>query len=357
MEYFSIFDTSSTPRKEIKRRHLILLVNAVALSWIVWCVLNMPYYRQLHGYSLLREILVDITEHLIEIVLLVELSLVYSRIIIRIFWNQKRTIARLFAQVIVLTLLNVLSSLVSGVVYHVIYPDIPGLFLRVFITDFTVVTVLSTTYFVSFLVSRHHSEELVALQSKLDNLALQTNNHFMFNCFSTLGSMIRTAPDDAELFLQNLSRIYRYLVQNYDRHIISLSDELHFTDDYITLVKYRYTGIEVAIDDALRKTNAYVFPVSVQQLVENAVKHNGHGVNNSLLITITKQTDMLVVENNIIPLKDNYLWTAKTGLENLKKRIRLISGKELVIQNDGTTFRVRIPLIYEEELKNESLDY
>ncbi len=357
MKHFSIFDTKSTSKEEIKRRHLLLLVNAVILSWMVWCILNLPYYRQLHGEPLFREIIVDMVEHMIEIVVLVELSLVYSKIIIRVFWNQRWTFARPFIQVIVLTLLNVLSSLVIGVVYQAVYPDNDGLFLRVFATDFTVVTVLSTTYFISFLLSRHHAEESNALQSKLDNLALQTNNHFMFNCFSTLGGMIRTAPDDAEKFLQSLSHIYRYLVQNSEKHVISLMEELHFSEEYITLVNYRYTGIDVVIDKALKKTNAYVAPVSVQQLVENAVKHNGHGSNLFLHISIYKQADTLVVENNIVPLKDGYLQTTEFGLNNLRKRIRLVSGKELVIQNDGTMFRVQLPLIYEEELKDESLDY
>lgn len=356
MEYFSIFDTNSTPKEEIKRRHVLLLVSAVILSWIVWGSVNMYNYRTMHGSQLIREVLVDMIETLVEIVVLAELSLIYCKLVIRVFWNHAHSIYRLFAQVIILTILNVLSTLLFCVLYQVVYPN-ENLFFRVFISDFAVISVLSTTYFVSFIISRHHREEMIALRAKLDNLALQTNNHFVFNCFGTLGGMIRTSPDDAERFLQNFSQIYRYLMRNSNKHLVSLKEEIQFTENFITLIKYRYEGISVDIDESLRRVNAYVPPVSVQQLVENAVKHNGHGPKVSLRVSIIKQADTIVVENNIVPRRDSYQNKSEIGLENLHKRVSLVSGKEIAVQNDGTIFRVQIPLIYEEDLRYESLDY
>ena len=356
MNYFSIFDTDANSQKEIRRRHILLIVNAIVLSWLVWCIVNAQHYRQIHGMRLLRDILTDLLEHLIEIVVLVELSIVYSKLIIRIHWKRERTIVRLFAQVIILTVMNVMTAIAIGVIYQVIYPEDPTILLRVFITDFAVVSTLSTTYFVSFLVSRHHRAEKIALRTKLDNLSLQTNNHFMFNCFGTLSNLIQTKPNDAEQFLQSLSQMYRYLMQNGDRRLIPLKEELRFTDNYISLVNYRYKGITVRIDDSLRRTNAYVFPVSVQQLVENAVKHNSHGAKVTLQVDVKKQGDALVVENNIVPLKYDGLKSSKTGIENLRKRVNLISGKDIDVQDDGSFFRVQIPLIYEEDLRDESLD-
>ena len=351
-----IFDTNSTPKKEIKRRHLLLLVSAVVLGWIIWWIVNAHNYHAMHGNQLIRAILVDMIETMVEIVMLVELSLIYCNLVIRVFWNQAHTINRLFAQVIVLTILNMASALGFCALYQVIYPK-ENLFFRVFISDFTVISILSTTYFVSFIISRHHREEAISLRAKLDNLALQTNNHFVFNCFGTLGGMIRTSPDDAERFLQHFSQMYRYLMQNSNKHVVSLKDEILFTENFITLINYRYEGIMVEIDDSLKRVNAYIPPVSVQQLVENAVKHNSHGSKVSLHISIKKQADMFVVENNIIPREDSYQIKSGIGLENLRKRVSLVSGKEIAVQNEGTTFSVQIPLIYEEDLKYESLDY
>ena len=358
MGYFSIFDTNSISRKELRRRHRLLLVNAVIVSWVVWCIVNARHYCQKNSEELLQEIIVDMIENLIEIIALVELSLVYSKLIIKIFWNHKRTVDKLFFQVVVLNILNALSALAIGVIYHLIYPEETDILTRVFITDFIVVSILSTTYFVSFMMSMHHKSETAILQGKLDRLALQTNSHLMFNSFSTLESMIRTSPDDAENFLQGLSNMYRYLISKGDKSLISLSDEIRFTDNYITLVNYRYEGIKVDIDNALREaSDAVIPPVSIQQLVENAIKHNSHGRNSFLHIAVRKQDDSVIVENNIVPLKDNYLSSTKTGIENLRQRVTLLYGKVIEVQNDGDLFSVRIPLTYKKDLKDEDLDY
>ena len=350
---------------------MLLLVNAVVLSWIVWCIVNFRNYAELQGVVLLKEVLIDMLENLIEVSVLVELSLLYSRIIFRVFWKHNKTIRNLFTQVIILTLFNILTCLVFGMVYRVLYPEDESIIFRIFISDYTVVSILSTTYFVSFLISRYRNEEEakihaermalqnenIALQAKMDKLALQTNNHFMFNCFSTLGGMIRTRPEDAERFLIELSETYRYLVRNGDRHIIPLKDELLFTEHYVTLVHYRYDGISVKIDDGLRNTDAFTTPVSIQQLVENAVKHNRHGNEEQLLVEILRSEDYIVVRNNILKRLDEDAGNTQSGLKNLEERIRLISGKDIIVNNDGLTFTVRVPLIYEEELNDESMDY
>lgn len=371
MSYFSIFDTSSTPIKDRKKRYIFLLINAIVLSWAVWCIVNFRNYAALPKDEVLKEVLVDMLETVIEVTVLVSLSILYCKIIFRIFWGNERTLNKLFSQVIILTLLNVLTSLAIGWLYSLIYPTDEGIMLRIFISDFTVVSILSTTYFVSFLMSRHRDEKearllaekkaaeekLTAAQAKLDKLALQTNNHFIFNSFSTLGGMIKTQPDDAEQFLQGLSAMYRYLVRNGDRHLIPLKDEIQFTENYATLVHYRYDGVRIKIDYALRKTDALVPPVSIQQLVENAVKHNRHGDEEQLLVEVSRIEDYIVVRNNILELSDKEAGSTGSGLKNLADRIRLIAGKDIIVDNDGATFTVRVPLIYEEDLRDESMDY
>lgn len=349
-----------------------MLVNAVVLSWIVWSIVNYRQYAEFHGVALLKEVLIDILENLIEVSLLVELSILYCKIIFSVFWKHERTIKRLFAQVLILTLCNIGTCLVFGILYSLLYPEEERLLFKIFISDYTVVSILSTTYFVSFLMSRYRDEkdarllsekkyveeQLIASQAKLDRLTLQTNNHFIFNCFGTLGGMIKTCPDDAEQFLHGLSAMYRYLVRNADRHLIPLKEEISFTDNYATLVHYRYDGVRIEIDDTLRKTDALVTPVSIQQLVENAVTHNSHGGEDQLLVEVLRSKDYIVVRNNILELlTDKEARSTGSGLKNLADRIRLIAEKDIIVDNEGATFTVRVPLIYEEDLKDESMDY
>ena len=345
MSYFSIFDTSSTPVKDRKKRYLFLLINAIVLSWAVWCIVNFRNYAALPKDEVLKEVLVDMLESVIEVTVLVSLSILYCKIIFRIFWGNERTLSKLFSQVIILTLLNALTSLAIGWLYSLIYPTDEGIMLRIFISDFTVVSILSTTYFVSFLMSRHSDEKEARLLA--EKKAAEEK----------LGGMIKTQPDDAEKFLQGLSAMYRYLVRNADRHLIPLKDEILFTENYATLVHYRYDGVRIEIDDSLRKTDALVTPVSIQQLVENAVKHNRHGDEEQLLVEVFRIEDYIVVRNNILELSGKEAGSTGSGLKNLADRIRLIVGKDIIADNDGTTFTVRIPLIYEEDLKDESMDY
>ena len=310
-------------------------------------------------------------ENLIEVSILVEMSIFYSRVIIKLFWNRERTLLHLSQQVLLLTICNVLTSFALGTLYQLVYPEEANIYLRVFISDYTVVSILSTMYFVSFLISRHHREEelrilaekrikeeqLVSAQAKIDKLSLQTNNHFMFNCFSTLGGMINSQPEKAQNFLQGLSEMYRYLVRNGDRHVVSLKDEILFTENYVCLVNYRYEGINIVMDVVLKKTSAFISPLSIQQLVENAVKHNRHGKQNPLCIEISRDGDFVLVRNNVLPRKDQTSNKLGFGLKNLDERMIMVAGRGISVENDGKYFTVRIPLIFDEDIRDESLDY
>ena len=203
---------------------------------------------------------------------------------------------------------------------------------------------------------RLKEEENILLHSKLKNLSLQTNNHFVFNSFSTLFGLIKTSPEDAEIFLQGLSRIYRYLVSNGAKSIVELKDELSFVNDYARLVQFRYTGISIHIDPLLFSVDGFVCPVSIQGLVENAVKHNRHGKENQLTIDIHQRVNSIVVTNNILPREDQVSSTG-SGLTNLKERYSLLTEQEIMIFDDGGRFEVCIPILFYEDLKDESIDY
>lgn len=347
----------------------MVVLLAIAVSWLLWCVVSIPYYADFSGWALIGEMGVDFAEHLVETTVLIELSLLFCTAVVRVFWKQKKTFGRMLVMVLLVALFNILCAYGVAAFYRAVYPGNTTVFWRVFYTDSAMTSVLSTTCLISFLISRHRDEEeakaqaevqatekeISALQSRLDTLALQADNHFVFNSFSTLYNLIPEEAEDARAFTLNISNIYRYLMMNSSTHEVPLQKELSFTKKYINLIGYRYSGVSAEIAGDIDTNNAYVVPVSVQMLVENALKHNRHGEGAGLRIHIFRDGDMIVVENNILPRLDSPEKSGR-GLKNLNSRYELLSGRKLSINNDGKTFRVGLPLLSANDLRYESSD-
>ena len=363
---FSILDSFQASPKERRRRHLLVLLAAIAISWTLWCIVSIPYYRDLSGAAFWKEIGIDFAEHIVEATLLIELSLLLCLVLVRFFWNRIRSFWQLIAMLLILAVFNILCAYGVAAFYRWVYPDNTTLFWRVFYSDSAMTSVLSTACLISFLVSRHHdeevakqeaeakakAEELIVLRSRLDSLALQADNHFVFNSFNTLYNLIPVNPDDAQKFTLHLSRIYRYLVSNTERHLVPLNAELDFTRDYIDMLRWRYQGVTAEISPELKTADGYVIPVSVQMLVENALKHNRHGANNPLSIKVYSEGDSIVVSNNILPRYDTPAESGH-GLSNLSARYKLLSGRDIVIEKTDDCFKVSLPLLIKDEMTDD----
>lgn len=351
-------------------RHIALLVIAIVFSWVLWTIVNLEVYAQLSGKALVFEILEDFAEQVIETTILLELSLLYIRGIVKAFWDSPHNMKSVLIQVMTLAVLNGLSSVIMGLAYSHIFPDQEHLFAKIVYTDYIILSVLTTAYLVAFLLNRYRDEndayleaekrleeeENLLLKAKLDNLALQTDNHFIFNCFSTLSGLMSTSPSDAKVFLQGLSRVYRYLTASGGKKLVPLKDEISFVNDYSKLVSFRFSGVEIAIDEELDKLDAFICPVSLQSLVENAIKHNRHGKSDRLSIDISLDGEWIRVANNILPREEKANGTGK-GLKTLKERYSLLTDKEVSVMNDGKTFEVRVPVLYLEDLDDESINH
>lgn len=324
--------------------HSLTLCLAIVFSWILWCIANFSNYAQLGRDALARELLLDFAQHLVEITLLLELSLLYIKLIVKAFWNTKKTTVMLLVQVMVLTVLNGISSIGVGYLYLWLVPGSEAVFDKIVFTDFVDLSVLSTAYLVIFLVNRYRDEEIVLLQAKLRNLSLQTNNHFIFNSFSTLSGLIHDSPAEAEEFLQGLSKIYRYLVVNGEKNVVDIKDEMSFARDYAGLVSKRYSGISIEIDPRLFSCSGFVCPVSIQGLIENAVKHNRHGTGNSLRISVRLSDNYILVSNNVLPREDDIPDTG-IGLVSLVERYRIFTEKPVQIKGNKQEFEVSVPIL------------
>lgn len=177
-----------------------------------------------------------------------------------------------------------------------------------------------------------------------ETLKSQVNPHFLFNSLNSLSSLIKTDPDLSEEFVLKLSSVYRYILENNEKEIIPLLTELDFVRNYFALQKIRdgeKIDLKIEIIDAEKLS---VLPVSLQLLVENALKHNSATRVNPLEITIYNEgIDKLVVRNNV-QTKMQLNSSSKIGLKNLNERSRLILNREIEVLETNEEFVVKIPV-------------
>jgi two-component system, LytTR family, sensor kinase len=179
---------------------------------------------------------------------------------------------------------------------------------------------------------------------KYDVLRNQLNPHFLFNALTSLNSLIFENQQLASDFLQQLSKVYRYTLQNRDKTTVSLRTELNFIDHYIFLFKTRFGDAirfnVTAEEQALEKG---IVPVTLQLLIENAVKHNVANQQHPLTISITTNNGYLSIANSV-HLKSQVESSNGLGLENLKALYHYLDNRPVVIEQTSNTFTVKIPL-------------
>lgn len=187
-----------------------------------------------------------------------------------------------------------------------------------------------------------HAENLL---NQYEALKSQLNPHMLFNSLNTLRSLIRETPDRAQDYLQELSRVLRYTLQGNISRSVTLREEMEFVHAYIFLLKMRYEDnllFDITLEaDAESRT---LPPMSVQLLIENAVKHNEISNRHPLTIRVSAGTDSLVVTN---PIQRKLTTSRGTGigLANLSKRYHFLCRKEIEVKEENDTFSITIPLI------------
>ncbi|HEX7847994.1 MAG TPA: histidine kinase [Chitinophagaceae bacterium] len=196
------------------------------------------------------------------------------------------------------------------------------------------------------LVDEAEQLKKVNLQSQLEGLKGQVNPHFLFNSLNSLSSLISDDPDKAEKFLDEMSKVYRYLLRTNEDGLTTLEAEMQFIYSYFHLLKTRYGDgleLETIIDE--RYNDHQVPPLTLQMLVENAVKHNMILKDSPLKILImTTNSGRLVVSNNL-QRKDRMVSSNKVGLTNIVNKYRLMKQEEISVRDDGKEFAVVVPLI------------
>ncbi|QDO95234.1 hypothetical protein FNB79_15055 [Formosa sediminum] len=180
--------------------------------------------------------------------------------------------------------------------------------------------------------------------AKLNNLRDQINPHFLFNSFTNLSSLIREAPDKAQIYVNHLSKVFRSSLAIDNDQIVSLETELELLYSYIELYKLRLEGaLDVHIDLVIN-SNKKLLHMSLQPLLENAIKHNLVNIENPLCIEVIEKEEILIFSNTInAPLFKEA--SNGIGLLNLSERYKMLIGKDIEIQKTENHFVVKLPLI------------
>ncbi len=222
--------------------------------------------------------------------------------------------------------------------------------------SFLVETLYEADYtFVRYQESREdvQSLEQLAEYQEFESLKSLINPHFLFNCFNTLSSLIAEDPGRAARFLDELSKVYRYLLLNNQQTLSALENEIDFIRSYYQLLKTRYgNALEINIDVAPQYSRYAIPSLSLQLLAENAVKHNIASNDQPLVIDIfTTEGNQLIVNNN---LQRKLVRAASTriGLENIKMKYQLLHQQGFQVIEDEQNFTVALPLIWEKAALN-----
>jgi sensor histidine kinase YesM len=182
------------------------------------------------------------------------------------------------------------------------------------------------------------------LQTQLDLLKSQINPHFLFNSLNTLSAMVSDNPQ-AERFIDELSSIYRYLLQNNHTTLCTLNEEIQFIKSYFHLLETRHgEGVKMDINIETDYLNYQIPPLTLQLLVENAAKHNVVSKSTPLRINLYNKKDKLIVENNLNK-KNTAAVSNKVGLNNIATKYQLLDNKKIDILQDEKSYKIVLPLI------------
>ena len=189
------------------------------------------------------------------------------------------------------------------------------------------------------LATYHHALS----ESKINQLKTQLNPHFLFNNLNILDQLIEEDKDKASEFLNKFAEIYRYVLQASDKEIVPFEEELVFAKQYFNLIQHKY-GNAYQLNIESNNGIGFIAPLTLQLLIENAVKHNLGTAEHPVVIAISVADKITV--SNTLNLKKNSKTLSGRALNNLKEQYRLLTKKTIGIHQSADAFRVTIPFIH-----------
>ena len=186
--------------------------------------------------------------------------------------------------------------------------------------------------------------EKETIQAKLSALQANISPHFLFNNFNALNSLIDYNKEQAQEYLEKLSEVYRYILKEKDNELVELSKEIAFIRDYLFLLQIRFAD-QVRFNIDIKKEKNYLIPpVTLQILLENAIKHNEASSESPLQIDIAQQADFLMISNSLKPKRVTKEGVG-FGLMNIRERYSFLTDRVISVNESRNKFCVTIPLI------------
>jgi len=226
----------------------------------------------------------------------------------------------------------------------------PVFLIELMITFIIALALMTMDYFKAWRESVRNEERLKreALSMQYEALKNQVNPHFLFNSLNVLTSLVENDTKKAVKFIKQLSEVYRYVLEQKDKELVGVETEMTFVESYIFLQKIRYSNNLIYIKDPELTTvseNIRIIPLSIQMLVENAIKHNVISSEQPLTIEIGLEgNEFLVVKNNL-QKRTTVNGSGNIGLNNIRSRYEYLSDKGFEVIEDGGFFIVKIPMI------------
>ena len=184
------------------------------------------------------------------------------------------------------------------------------------------------------------------LQSQFEMLKNQVNPHFLFNSLNVLISLIKLEPETAELFTEQLSKVYRYVLENKEKDLVSLETEVNFLKSYVYLLEIRFMDkLKININLTEDKLCMQLPPIALQLLIENAIKHNTFSKKNKLLIDIYIDNDDYLHVINNLQIRENRIESTGVGLKNIETRYGYLTDKKISYGIENDKFEAIIPLL------------
>ena len=193
---------------------------------------------------------------------------------------------------------------------------------------------------------REEREKKNRSEYRYERLKQQINPHFLFNSLGILDYLVQEQETErASSFIHKLAAMYRYMLNNDQKRLTKLEEEVEFTKRYIDLIKERFIeGLQIEIEIEEQYLDKMVVPCSLQLLVENATKHNIVSAEQPLHISITTREDMLEVRNSLQPRTHGQPST-RLGLENISQQYIDITGRKINVEQTDNEFIVKLPIV------------
>lgn len=271
----------------------------------------------------------------------------------------KRPKLRLLSQFLIAMVYSSLALLIPMRLYNDLVCIIPpdrefmltlvslalGLLVSVILLTFEVSTQFFQNWKSSLIEAEHYKTENVRAQ--LQNLKNQVNPHFLFNNLSVLTSLVYKDQDKAAEFINQLSKVYRYLLDSHEKELVLLETELEFIHSYLFLLQIRFDkNLQFDIQVNSESLKLHLPPMALQILVENVIKHNEVSDEHPLNISIRGMSDRLEVRNKL-QRRSHIENTSGTGLRNIRERYRFFTQREVKVYEKPNEFIVELPLLSE----------